>query len=227
MHLADSEIYQVLRQLAKAKSGMTVETRVLVGGQWTTRTMDIHQILAQNREEANAQGPSSQDEVTRAPTTAGILTRTLLGSPVINWILQARIRHKCKNDVLFIGQDFVEIKRLFSDSHLEDVTVKSDFGSAIRSAQVFGRPVKHPEDSTGVDAIIRVPEPQHTNPAEDSSSQVPPQILVLALESQVLVFLYAFEDGNDKIQYVTGQRALPATRSYLEQLGKHMAVDPK
>lgn len=205
---------------------MTVETRVLVGGQWTTRTMDIHQILAQNREDAKAQGLSSPREVTRAPTTAGILTRTLLRSPVVHWILQARIRSKYKNDVLFIGQDFVEIRRLFSDSHLEDQTVKADFGSTLRSAGVFGTTVKVPEP-TGVDAIIRVTEPEDMNLDEDSSSQIPPQVLVLALESQLLVFLYAFEDKDGKIHYVTGQRALPGQRSYPEQLGKHMAVDPK
>ena len=205
---------------------MTVETRILVGGRWTTRTMDIHQILAQNREEANAQGPSSSGEATRAPITAGILTRTLLRSPVVNWILPARIRHKYKNDVLFIGQDFVAIKRLFSDSHLEDVTVKSDFGSTIRSARVVGIPVKLPEPA-GVDAIIKVKEPDEMDIDGDSPSQLPPQILVLALESQVLVFLYAFDDKDNRIQYITGQRALPAQRSYLEQLGKHMAIDPK
>ena len=188
--------------------------------------MDIHQILAQNRDEANAQGPSSPSKVTRAPTTAGILTRTLLRSPVVNWILQARIRHKHKNDVLFIGQDFVEIRRLFSDSHFEDVTVKSDFGSTIRSARVFGTPVKLPPPA-GVDAFVRVTEAEDMDLHEDGSSQVPPQILVLALESQVLVFLYAFEDGDNQIQYIAGQRPLPCQRSYPEQLGKHMAVDPK
>lgn len=205
---------------------MTVETRVLVGGQWTTRTMDIHQILAQNREEANAQGPSSPGEVTRSPTTAGILTQTLLRSPVINWILPARIRDTYKNDVLFIGQDFVGIKRLFCDSHLEDVAVKSDFGSKICSARVFGTPVTTLEP-TGVNATAPVMESDEMDQKEDDSSQLPPQILVLALESQVLVFLYAFGEGPHKIQYVTGRRPLPAQRSYLEQLGKHMAVDPR
>lgn len=188
--------------------------------------MDIHQILAQNREEANAQGPSPPGEVTRTPTTAGILTRTLSRSPVVNWILPARIRDKYKNDVLFIGQDFVEIKRLFSDSHLEDVAVKSDFGSKICSARVFGTPV-NTREPTGDNATAPVIETDGMDQREDNSAQLPPQILVLALDSQVLVFLYAFGKGPDKIQYITGQQPLPAQRSYLEQLGKHMAVDPR
>ena len=145
---------------------------------------------------------------------------------MVNWILPARIRHKNKNDVLFIGRDSVEVKELSGDCHLEDVAVKSDFGSTIRSARVLGAPVALPE-SYGLDAIIKSEELDEMVLDADGPLQIPPQILVLALESKMLVFLFAFYDRHDKIQYISSQRALPPQRSYLEQLGKHMAVDPK
>ncbi|MCJ1298534.1 hypothetical protein MMC08_001324, partial [Hypocenomyce scalaris] len=188
--------------------------------------MDIHQVLAQNREKATPRSPSLPGEVTEPPSKAGILTRTLLRSPMVNWILPARIRHKNKNDVLFIGRDSVEVKELSGDCHLEDVAVKSDFGSTIRSARVLGAPVALPE-SYGLDAIIKSEELDEMVLDADGPLQIPPQILVLALESKMLVFLFAFYDRHDKIQYISSQRALPPQRSYLEQLGKHMAVDPK
>ncbi|KAI9880096.1 MAG: hypothetical protein M1830_005341 [Pleopsidium flavum] len=204
---------------------MSVQTRVLVNGQWTTRTMDIHHILAKNREEESAELPAKVLEENNTPPVMGILTRTITRSPLYNWIIPARIRHKDKNDVVCIGDNFIEIKELLADDgHLQDVITKADFGSTIRTARVFGTARK--PAVPGLDAFIKR-ESEEMELDTPREQEVPPQILVLTLESKELVFLFAFEDGHGQVKFIASHRPLPDQRSYLEQHGKHVAVDPK
>lgn len=204
---------------------MSVQTRVLVDGQWTTRTVDIHHILAKNREEESAEPPTKVLEENNKPPVMGILSRTITRSPLYNWIIPARIRHKDKNDVICIGDDFIEIKELLAqDEHLQHVITKADFGSTIRSARVFGtarKPAIPPLN------VFLKQDPEEMEVDVPVEQQVPPQILVLALDSKKLVFLFALDDGNDQVKFLASQRPLPDQRSYLEQHGKHVAVDPR
>ena len=115
---------------------MAVPTRVIENGQWVTRLLDPYQILAQNRSQQEQEAlPLVQS--TKAPHLA-LLTQTLIHSPVVKWIIPARIRHRTKNDVLFISEDRVQIKEAHPDYTLESVLVKNDFDSPIRSAKIFG-----------------------------------------------------------------------------------------
>jgi hypothetical protein len=79
---------------------MAFQTNVFVDGQWTTRSVDLHTVL-QNQQEPPTLGLVEQ--VTETRPTLGVLTRTILPSPIINKIIQARIRSKDKNDVVLIG----------------------------------------------------------------------------------------------------------------------------
>ena len=63
--------------------------------------MDIQTVIERNRDPRN-NTPSTQARTGLAPTM-GILTRTVMGSPIVRWIIPARIRNKQKNDVVFIG----------------------------------------------------------------------------------------------------------------------------
>ncbi len=186
--------------------------------------MDIHHILAQNREEEPAAPSTKSSPEINIPPVMGILTSTITRSPVYNWIIQARIRHKDKNDVVCIGDNFVEIKELMSEgNHLRDVVTKSDFGSTIRAARVFGTARK--SAVPGLDVIIKA-ESEEMDLDLPSGQKIPPQILVVALESKELVFLFAV-DNDHHVDFLTSRRPLPEQRSYLEQHGKHVAVDPK
>ena len=187
--------------------------------------MDVHHILAKNREEEPAELPTKVLEENNSPPVMGILTRTITRSPLYNWIIPARIRHKDKNDVVCIGDDFIEIKELLADDgHLQDVITKADFGSTIRAARVFGTARK--PAVPGLDAFIKR-ESEEMELDVPSGQKVPPQILVLALESKELVFLFAFDDDHGQVKFLASHRPLPDQRSYLEQHGKHVAVDPK
>ena len=207
---------------------MTLETRVLVNGQWTTRNVDIHHILAQSRISSQEQDTEISAE-TMNPPVIGVLTRKLVQSPVVKFIVPARIRHKDKNDVLFISEDFIEIKELLHDGHLQDVMGRADFGSKIRSARAVGnptRPAVSPE-ATGIDAIVKMEDVKPVEAKENPLHTLPPQILVLTLESNTLVFLFADCGLTNQYRFVTYSRPLAEHVQHTKRPGKLIAIDPQ
>src|SRR5438552_4026501 len=101
-------------------------------------------------------------------------------------------------------EKFVQIRELHFDGHLRDIAIKTDFGSSIRHAQVFGTPRK--PTTRGLDVIIKKELETGSETVNGSQSwtqdqrgksgselpMVPPQILVLTLESADIVFLFAY-----------------------------------
>lgn len=161
------------------------------------------------------------------PPVLGVLTRTLVKSPVINLIIPARIRHTSpKNDVIFVRNDSVEIKEVNShreevgdsggeSAYLKDIIDKTDFDSGIRSARILGRTRQY-----------ETIEEYQDIPSEPM--KMPPQILALTLESSKVVFLCAFYDWGNHLRWLSSYRILPDhAQSYSKRLGEHIAVDPK
>lgn len=68
-------------------------------GSWVTENVTIQALLSANVPAAAA------PEDCRLPE-CGLLTRTVIESPVVQWILPARIRSAVHNDVAFIGVCF-------------------------------------------------------------------------------------------------------------------------
>ena len=143
-------------------------------------------------------------------------------------------------DSLYLQTSFIQIKELRSNGLLQDVITKSDFGAKIRHARVFGEPRK--PISQGLDEPIKREDDMSDIEMPDSMtrsisgfprasrgrpSNIPPQILVLTLDSGDLLFLYATESQEHGIQFITYRKPLPNYRSQLEQVGKHIAVDPR
>ncbi|KAL8716536.1 MAG: hypothetical protein Q9225_006141 [Loekoesia sp. 1 TL-2023] len=216
---------------------MSVQTRVMADGRWTTRTLDIHQILARNREEKTAMqnlptGPK--------PPVVGLLTKTVVGSPIIKTIIPARVRHRSKNDVIFIYEDTIVIKEVlggerieedpFSDISLDNTTIKKDFDSSIQAARVMGLP-REPKvprfPGRFWDGDYKPQSPHEAKPEPFQENEIPPQILVLSLASRTLVFLFAYYDLHEAVHFVSSTWPLPAQIPLIEELGVHMAVDPK
>jgi hypothetical protein len=82
-------------------ASMAFETRTLVNGEWTTRTLDINTVLRhydQQDEEAN----KTEAEIEAAPVL-GLLSQTVVRSPLVHWILPVSLRNPETNDVAFIG----------------------------------------------------------------------------------------------------------------------------
>lgn len=210
---------------------MSFQTGSFIDGAWITQTVDVHHFLAQYRESRQHKPAAVPFETPPPkPPLLGLLSQTLGRSPVAKWIIPARIRHESKNDVVFIFEHYFEIHEVRKDRKsglMERVAVKADLDSSIRSARIFGLPRKHVPPSPE-DTDVRAKEEEAD---EDSRGalrpEVPPHILVLALDSRMLAFIFAFHDGAERIRFLQRRRPLPVGRSSLEQLGELLAIDPK
>lgn len=152
---------------------------------------------------------------------AGILTKTIVQSPVVRWILHARIRHRRYNDVVFVGSDFIHVKQVKERGHLEHVATKTDFDARIRAAKAFSNSNIDPDE----DLFIKS---EDDNDSRDDLN-VPPQCLALTLESPPgdLVFVYLAMDGIGGYRFVQQAIPLPRFDRTLFQPGEHLAVDPQ
>ena len=221
---------------------MSVQTTVLENGRWITRNLDPYHVRAQNSAAPRKEQSQPSIHIPQTPSL-GILTKTLLKSPVVNRIIPARIRHKTKNDLLFISANSVTIKEVRGDYTLSEIATKNDFDSAIKSARILGerRKLTHhdhgrsllPKDGDLWDDMLTHRDDYYSD-EEDRPHRpglfpwkLPPHILVLALESNMLVFLCALSGRSEHPEIFSSARALPAPTSLLHSLGEFIAVDPK
>lgn len=132
------------------------------------------------------------------------------------------------------------IKEVQSDGRLQEVASKTFFEARIRHARVFGMPR---EPAFSYDQTIKVEDVEamaisDSNPLLPGQSgrmkprgrarvSVPPQILVLSLDTGSLLFVFAYESADGTVHFMTSSRALPTGPSELEEPGKRIAVDPK
>ncbi|KAJ5934317.1 hypothetical protein N7466_003864 [Penicillium verhagenii] len=140
----------------------------------------------------------------------GLVTQTILASPVIKWILPARLRNQNLNDVVFVSHNRVQIKEATGTSYLQDVAEKTDFSGSIDAAKVLNVITELPLESQ-----IRS-EATHDGPA---------QILVLVVGMKELFFLYC--SPLKPKQFVTFRVPFPINVSLEIRFGKQIAVDPK
>lgn len=149
----------------------------------------------------------------------GVLSRTIIPSTTIRWILPARIRHQDHNDVIFVGESFVQLREFLPTRHLADLPARLDMGCRILAAKV----ISHVDCTSFVDRVVKQEQREHGG----SKRTTPPQILVLALDSSELAFVYAEDVGPMEIKFRVGREKLPADVSTLGQYGRHLAVDSK
>lgn len=76
---------------------MAFQSNVFRGGQWVTQTVDLQAILKAN---AATRTPRQR---TLKPAECGILTKTVVESPVSHWIVPVRLRSPHHNDVAFVS----------------------------------------------------------------------------------------------------------------------------
>jgi hypothetical protein len=80
-------------------SAMALQHNVLENGEWVTRTLEAQELFRQTSASAQAK-PKKQPSM---PPDYGILTKTVIESPVIQRVLPAQLRSPSNNDVAFIG----------------------------------------------------------------------------------------------------------------------------
>lgn len=183
--------------------------------------MEIDQSVTQHDERLNGHAQCAH---LVPPPSLGLLSKTLTHSPITKWILPGRIRHKDKDDLILVGEDFVEIRHIEQGGHLTHVATKTDFDCRIRSAKILGDIVD--EDDLAMD--IKYEDLGQSTGSLLETARLPPQCLVLALENHQLVFMFACEDVTGHVNFdMTSSVPLPAFPSTPQKLGKHLAVDPK
>ncbi|EEH43074.2 uncharacterized protein PADG_07894 [Paracoccidioides brasiliensis Pb18] len=197
---------------------MSLQTTYLTGGNWATRQVNIGDIMASRQ--GTSGDATSKPSRTTVPIT-GVLSRTVIPGPMIQRVLPARIRHRDKHDIVFVGDDFIQVKELVAGGHLEDIATKADFDTKILDAKVIG--------SNGVTAL----EAEKVLGAELGASASKllddswhRQILVLVLASKELLFLYGTEGPSGNPEFTFVRRPLPSDVSSLEQYGRYIAIDP-
>lgn len=169
-----------------------------------------------SRLEAQAGSQASRPE--EITGTFGIFTQTVLPSPVIQWILSARLRSKHHNDVVFVGQQRIQIKEAALGGYLEFVTEKTDFGGTIVQAKALNVSTQLPwESQLRSDGIAggKGVDPELLD-------DLPAQILVVTLDLKQILFLCCSHNT-----FITFRRPLPVNVSLPEKFGRHVAVDPK
>ncbi|EHK20253.1 uncharacterized protein TRIVIDRAFT_58763 [Trichoderma virens Gv29-8] len=203
---------------------MAFQTRVLRDGEWVTETVNLQAAL-----KASA-APQLASEPLPQPPVCGILSQTIVESPVVRWVLPVRLRSSTHNDIAFIGEHFVQISQLGRDGQVHDVLRKSDFGFRIRNAVVLGDNLEHGLDDDPYGVAVK-PEPPSSplSPGahgifnDTQSNSLPPQLLVLMLESCQLLFLFVRERPDHTLEFVITKYDNPRLLPYM---GYQLAVDP-
>ena len=103
---------------------MAFETSILQNGEWTTRTLDVNTVL-RHYDLQDQEATANAVEIESAPVL-GLLTQTVIRSPLVHWILPVKLRDPETNDVAFIGVR----KRLYSR-----YTFSRKFESPVQIAQ--------------------------------------------------------------------------------------------
>lgn len=147
--------------------------------------------------------------------SVGVYTKTVIRSPVIRWILHGRIRHQRLNDAIFVGDNFIQVKQVVAQGRLQEIAVKHDFDAHIRAAAIFS----NEED----DFLAKVKTEHNATCLDDG--KIPPQSLVLTLDSNDMVFLYLRADSTGTYQFVHQSIPILAFDQLLFQPGEHLAVD--
>ncbi|RPA94452.1 hypothetical protein L873DRAFT_1830268 [Choiromyces venosus 120613-1] len=213
-----------------------------VNGQLRAEDTQQEQFMAQN---FNNDALSHSSE---GPPGYGLMSRTLVHSPVIKQIIPARIRNRELNDVAFIGETFIELHLLTDDGKLRQVGSKTDFQANIRHARVFGSPRKNfhsPQDAifkqelatqSQDDVVMHGVGEGGVNggmlsgaaEGDDSKPLLPPHILALTLDSGHLAFVYAKNsEEQGEVNFVVSMKRIDQKGIRMETLGKSIAVDPR
>lgn len=155
---------------------------------------------------------------THAHEPVGLLSQTIHPSSTIRTILPARIRHMNHHDVVFVGENFLQLRELLPSGQLTDVTARFDLGSQILSAKVISSKF---EIVAFVDQVIK----QEFDEYCVADSEFPPQLLVVSTASCEIVFLYAQDCAPGIVEFRHAKKKLLVDLSLQERYGAHLAVE--
>lgn len=163
------------------------------------------------------------------PPEIGVLTKTVVGSPLYSTIIPANIRHKDLDDVVFIGEDFVQLKEICDYGHLRHIATKSDFKGKILAAKAFGDPRKVQINTSERSPLLKrasLPRGRRSTTGEESST-LPLEVIVLTLSTRTLMFLWAKASHTGPTTFAQKMIQLPTAASRFNRPGQFLAIDPR
>ncbi|KAF3041985.1 hypothetical protein E8E12_009877 [Didymella heteroderae] len=203
---------------------------VLVNNEWVSRPLDVYQIMARaQQDDTDMKDPIVKLAGHPHVPGYGILSRTVLPSPLCRFILPANIRHKDLNDIVLVGEDSVHLHEIHDYGRLRHIAVKTNFNGRILTARVFGDPrevrVSRIVGSqlSNVQTISRA----RRSPTRTDGQDLPPELIVLTLTSRTLMFLWAQHSATGRVIFQQKTVKLPAGSSRFDRLGQYLAVDTK
>ncbi|KAI1330850.1 mono-functional DNA-alkylating methyl methanesulfonate N-term-domain-containing protein [Xylariaceae sp. FL0255] len=188
----------------------SIQTQVFENNRWVTRTVDPMELLAQSRSDARPHTNTAEES--SKPPPYGVLTKTVVPSPITRWILPVQLRASRYNDVALVGNRSVSICELDAENQLQPIVTKDDFEANIRNCQVLGshgyladyykNGTKKKKEDAGSDIEM-------TDAAEQDTHEMFQQLLVLVLETGELVFAFLERTSSEGWAFVTLPGILP------------------
>jgi hypothetical protein len=77
---------------------MAFQSSVLRDGEWVTETVSFQDAL-----KASSSVPKTTSDLNTKRPACGILSKTIIESPVVHWVLPVWLRSRSHNDLAFIG----------------------------------------------------------------------------------------------------------------------------
>lgn len=207
-----------------------IQGLVLVNNEWVSRPLDVYQIMARaQQDDTDMLEPVVRPIVQPQTPGYGILSRTILPSPLFKFILPATLRHRDLNDIMLVGEDSVQLNQILDYGRLRHVATRSDFSGRILTARVFGDPRE-----VRANKIVGSPpskkqsvQKRRRSTTSGNDCSLPPDVTVLTLTSRTLMFLWAQHSATNKTTFRQKTVRLPAGSSRFDRLGQYLAIDSK
>ena len=164
----------------------------------------------------------------RPPQLQGLLSRTLSSSPIIKWILPARIRSPSKHDVLFIGDNSVHLREFVygGEPRLAEPLCSITFEAEVMAADIVSATISIADTE---ELIVRqsVESEHFSNNGRPVEEGEPAQILLLSTTKSELIFVYAREDFDGTVRFIHATRPIYGGIGSPERPGRFLAHDPE
>jgi hypothetical protein len=200
----------------------------LVDGEWVSRPLDPYEAMENAQQEDTEMRDTTTRPMTQAPEY-GILSQTIIATPLNKLILPANIRHKDLTDIVMVGEDSLHLKEIRDYGHIRHVATKTNFKGRILAAKVFGDPREVPKMKG-----TALPMPKNyrkhrerRSTTSDEADVLPPEVIVLTLSTRTLMFLWAQNTHSRAPTFSQSSIGLPAGSTPLDRFGAFLAIDPK
>ncbi|KAL1608505.1 hypothetical protein SLS60_003447 [Paraconiothyrium brasiliense] len=206
-----------------------VQGSVLVDGEWVSRSADVYQIMSRHQQQEDVEMDDVDNDYSHVPSEVGILSKTVVGSPLYKAIIPANIRHKDLDDVIFIGEDFVQLKEICDYGHLRHIATKSDFKGNILAAKAFGDPRKVQINTSEQSPLLKrasLHRGRRSTTGEEVNT-LPLEVIILTLSTGTLMFLWARDDHANPATFAQKAVRLPTATSRFNRPGPLLATDPR